>query len=723
MKRALNIVTVFVMVLLFMFVPGQTAYAANISLKTNSSSVEIGKTVTATISVPDNISGTLYLTFPTDVLEFSKASAEVNVNGGAINISIGKYGLAASQSVTITFKTKTSGTAKLTAKAVELYDHNELEGVSLGDASTSIAVENKVVEPSEPTESESQQPTENEKSPNNSLKSLKLSAGTLSPKFKYNITKYTATVDYEVDKVIVSAKATHAKAVIESVTGNGTVPLKVGENKIEIVVRAENGVKAVYRITVTRKPKETVNPSESESTNPSESESQNPSESQQPSENPVLKEILQWNGEQLHLEEQIPADKIPADFQRETILIGSQEIPALSFANGDMKLLYLLNKNNAGTLYVYDEEQQMIYPFIRFSSEKGYVIVQQTNEADAPGGDNWYSCTLSVEGKGVIQAYQQEEESDFYLIYGMNNQGGEGWYIFDSVEQTYQRYSNIVREEEDDEDIQTGIVGNETNKDKAELMQNYKELRAELDKAKTIQYIMMAVAALLILVIIILVVILLQKRNMEDVLDDFEIYDSEDEKDNLIDRSFAYENEFKPGKKNTIDNAAFATAIAKEKGFVEEEKEAEVKEVFVEKDVESEDEIEIEFYEMPVEEFADEVSETEDEIEIEFYEMPVEESADEVVETDDEIEIEFYEMPVEESADEVVENEDEIEIEFYEMPVEEQEEISAGNPVETEPEYDEREAEEAAAVQAIFNGYNPKDSYDEEDEDLKFIDL
>ena len=37
----------------------------------------------------------------------------------------------------------------------------------------------------------------------------------------------------------------------ESVTGNGTVNLKVGENTITVVVRAENGVKKTVVTTVT----------------------------------------------------------------------------------------------------------------------------------------------------------------------------------------------------------------------------------------------------------------------------------------------------------------------------------------------------------------------------------------------------------------------------------------------------------------------------------------
>ena len=73
---------------------------------------------------------------------------------------MGKYGLAASKSVTVTFKAKTSGEAKIQASGIELYDHEDLVDVTLGSASVNVTVENQTVE--EPV-----------KSGDNSLSSLK----------------------------------------------------------------------------------------------------------------------------------------------------------------------------------------------------------------------------------------------------------------------------------------------------------------------------------------------------------------------------------------------------------------------------------------------------------------------------------------------------------------------------------------------------------------------
>ena len=87
-------------------------------------------------------------------------------------------------------------------------------------------------------------------SADNSLKALTISPGTLSPAFKGSTTKYTATVDNSVTSIAVSATPVNEKATIESVTGNTN--LAVGANVVQIVVKAENGTTATYKITVTR---------------------------------------------------------------------------------------------------------------------------------------------------------------------------------------------------------------------------------------------------------------------------------------------------------------------------------------------------------------------------------------------------------------------------------------------------------------------------------------
>jgi len=83
------------------------------------------------------------------------------------------------------------------------------------------------------------------KSSDNTLKSLTVSNGTLSPAFSSNITEYTLELGPSVSSINVKGVVNHDKAKI---SGNGDVDLSVGENIIKITVTAENGNPKVYKI-------------------------------------------------------------------------------------------------------------------------------------------------------------------------------------------------------------------------------------------------------------------------------------------------------------------------------------------------------------------------------------------------------------------------------------------------------------------------------------------
>ena len=92
-----------------------------------------------------------------------------------------------------------------------------------------------------------------------SLSSLKLSAGTLEPRFAANTRDYTAEVAHEVASVTVTptvrdsrASVTVNGAAFASGTASDPISLREGETVIEVTVTAENAVTLTYTVTVTR---------------------------------------------------------------------------------------------------------------------------------------------------------------------------------------------------------------------------------------------------------------------------------------------------------------------------------------------------------------------------------------------------------------------------------------------------------------------------------------
>lgn len=82
---------------------------------------------------------------------------------------------------------------------------------------------------------------------NANLKSLSVDGYTLSPLFNENTTEYSISVKSTVEKVNVSAEAVNPKS---SITGLGEVSLVSGNNRVSIVVVAQDGSVKTYHLNI-----------------------------------------------------------------------------------------------------------------------------------------------------------------------------------------------------------------------------------------------------------------------------------------------------------------------------------------------------------------------------------------------------------------------------------------------------------------------------------------
>ena len=84
-------------------------------------------------------------------------------------------------------------------------------------------------------------------SSNNNLSSLEIVGESIV--FDKNITTYTVRVSHATKSITINATAEHNNAIIN---GTGQHNLAFGDNKIDILVTAENGTKRTYTINVNR---------------------------------------------------------------------------------------------------------------------------------------------------------------------------------------------------------------------------------------------------------------------------------------------------------------------------------------------------------------------------------------------------------------------------------------------------------------------------------------
>ena len=245
MKKIASVFVSLVLMCSILFIPSFEAKAESITVKGIPSAAKIGDTISFTVSIPSNIGGFVYVSYDKNVLEY--VSGPQDSSNGLIKYTA----FFESSAQTIKFKVKAAGETSIKVYMEEAEYSDTIDKLpSLSAVTKTIVVENETAN--------------TELSSDNYLAKLNITAGTkkvaLSPTFDYRKTSYTATVDYEVTDVVVSVTRSSGKAEIVSITDNGKVKLNVGANKVEIVIKAENGKTRTYTVTITRKEKAQENP-------------------------------------------------------------------------------------------------------------------------------------------------------------------------------------------------------------------------------------------------------------------------------------------------------------------------------------------------------------------------------------------------------------------------------------------------------------------------------
>lgn len=479
-----------------MMIPDTKAQASSLSLGVSASSVKIGDTVTVSITVPAGVSATVNVTYPSGVFSFSSASDTASSNGGTVSMTIGSYGSTNTKTTgTMKFKAKAAGSATFSASA-PIAGNQDGDRVTVGGASASVRVKNESNDSTNDNSNNGNHANDGEdnthKSADNSLASLTLSSGTLSPAFKYNVTNYTAEVANDVTSVVVSAKPSNANATVESV--NGGENLAVGANKIQIVVKAENGVTATYTITVTRK--------ESGDTDDSDTpDEEDPAGTDEPQE-----QCYEIGGVKMYPSEDGDETQIPEGFTLSEITLWEKAYPywVNETIGTDMGLIYLVdeNKENGAWYRISEASPYDACAFLCFKSEYGYIIAtpEKLTEA-APTG--YVPETINIEGKGTVDAYVRDGDESTCLIYAVNQDGVYGWYRYDVQDRTYMRYT----EETAAEDTQQAEPSTEQSGSQM------KDLESQM---RLLFYAFIVVVAILLIVIVILII----KRKHDDDDDD-----------------------------------------------------------------------------------------------------------------------------------------------------------------------------------------------------------
>lgn len=487
--------------------------AGTLTVALSSSTVKTGDTVTVTVYAAgaDNseVTADMNITYDSSKLEYVSSSAS-NASGGGGTVK------ASASELDIKFKAIGSGDAYVKA-----------EGATLTAAGAHITVSGTSATTSE---SEDAAETDTAKSGDNSLSSVTISPGTLSPAFKGSVTEYTAEVGSSVNEITVNPVTSNSKATVVSVSGNKD--LKEGKNIIEILVKAENGNEATYRITVTKGT--AVQASSENPVSDNETQGETPEEGDDTLNPPVSGDpsAVVIDGVNYTISSTISDDVIPEGFSRADFEYKGAPYQGIMFDSGYLGMYYLVNEAGEGKFFIYDANRDRFYPYVRLQNGEHFIILMVVPNGVIPP-DNYEETTLTIGEVSNISAYQYagdedkeivkvEDEngeitsngtSDFYIFYGMDATGISCWYQYDIKQGTYQRFN------------EEAVSSGNTKEEYESLSKSYKELdeRQKATKAKDRRWI-----AILIFVSVVLLIVIV---NLVMKIRELKLGDDEDEEE------------------------------------------------------------------------------------------------------------------------------------------------------------------------------------------------
>ena len=164
------------------------------------------------------------------------------------------------------------------------------------------------------------------------------------------------------------------------------------------------------------------------------------------------------NGTAYVVSERYSDSEMPSGFSKKTIQIGSSTYSEPT--NGTLTLLYLKpadNTSGSGVFYLYNEQAGTVSPFLMLGSEDSYVIISDNGSAPSSA---FTSTSLEVTG-GTATAYTIDG-SEFYYVYGTNQDGASGWFVYDNT------YKTISRVDESALSSQSGTTSTEENDENVE---------------------------------------------------------------------------------------------------------------------------------------------------------------------------------------------------------------------------------------------------------------
>ncbi len=342
---------------LFAAAYGKRAYAASamIEFSVREDSVKVGDTFTVIMDVTSSdstITGVdAYVSYDSSQMEFVSGGKYVSGNAGLLHVEAAELDSEKSRvKFSLQFKAVSSGNSaiNISDKAVITADN----GKEMSTSSNRISVEIKGAPGAAPTSGPTQPVSGISLSSDNSLVSLKVNEGVLEPLFSPDVTKYSISVDNTVDNIYISFTASDPAAAVRLDGNEGLVD---GNNKVKVIVTAQDKSEKVYVINVNR---ETY--AETEERLKKESGNNEGITFAVKAENG---RVMLQNSYSFEIVDVEQSDLVPAGYKKTSVLLYGVNVTAYTASSNldsDYLLMYCKNESGDCEFYQFDRQEKTL---------------------------------------------------------------------------------------------------------------------------------------------------------------------------------------------------------------------------------------------------------------------------------------------------------------------------------------------------------------------------
>ena len=397
------------------------AGTARVSIGSASGTVGDIVSIDVSISASSGIGGaTIYVSYDPSILALSGSSS----NSGTAMVSFMDESTASSQSKTITFKIIGAGTSSLNVIGDSKVIDIDMQACSISKSSGSVTA-------SAPASYSS----------DNTLSSLQISPGVLSPAFSPDVTTYTTSVGADCASLTVSAVPNDSKATV-SVSGKRMDP---GFNTTTITVTAENGSKRTYTIKTTKETNSASNENNqatgSDSSNGSTDNNNDIPDVQDPNSEAIQEPNITVDNAEYKIvsandEHPLPDGYTPTEYDYN----GTKVSAGVGIDTG-VTIVYLESTDGKGEsgYYVYDSVRKTFSQFVEVSQPQFTYCILAIDEASMELPEGYDVGRTVINGKEVDALL--DRTGNYALFYGVSSTGETGWFRYNVNDGTIQGYA------------------------------------------------------------------------------------------------------------------------------------------------------------------------------------------------------------------------------------------------------------------------------------------